>query len=64
LEVRDNVAIWTIRELEDANSARVKALLEDGLSLRDIADEIGIPKSKVHRIKKKLALPEDDGDAE
>jgi uncharacterized protein YerC len=64
LEVRDNVAIWTIRELEDANSARVKALLEDGLSLRDIADEIGIPKSTVHRIKKKLALPEDDGDAE
>ena len=64
LETRDNVAVWTIRELEDANRARVQALLDDGLSVRDIADETGIPKSTVHRIKTKLALPEDDGDAE
>jgi uncharacterized protein YerC len=63
LEVRDNAAVWTIRELEDANRARVQALLDDGLSVRDI-DETGIPKSTVHRIKTKLALPEEDGDAE
>jgi putative DNA primase/helicase len=64
LEVRDNVAVWTIRELEDANRARVQALLGEGLTVRDIADETGIPKSTVHRIKKRLALPEADGDAE
>ena len=64
LEVRDNVAVWTIRELEDVNRARVKALLEDGMTVRQIEDETGIPKSTVHRIKKRLALPEDDGDAE
>lgn len=52
LETRDGVAVWTTRELEDANRARVEALLEDGLSVRDIADETGISKSKVQRIKK------------
>jgi hypothetical protein len=52
LDVRDGRAMWTTRELEDANRARVQALLDDGLSVRDIADETGIPKSTVHRIKK------------
>jgi uncharacterized protein YerC len=47
--------MWTTRELEDANRARVQALLDDGLSVRDIADETGIPKSTVHRIKKATA---------
>jgi DNA-binding IclR family transcriptional regulator len=34
------------------------------MSIREIADEIGIPKSTVHRIKKALALPEGYGNAE
>jgi putative DNA primase/helicase len=54
LEVRDGKAIWTTRDLEDANRARVQALLDDGLSVRDIADETGIPKSTVHRVKKAI----------
>jgi putative DNA primase/helicase len=49
LEIIDRVASWTIREIEDANLARVKALLEDGLTVRDIADETDIPKSTVGR---------------
>ena len=53
-DVRDGKAMWTTRELEDANRARVQALLDDGLSVRDIADETGIPKSTVHRIKKAI----------
>jgi hypothetical protein len=53
LEVRDGATIWTTREIEDVNLARVKALLDDGLSVRDIADETGISKSTVHRLKKK-----------
>ena len=52
LEMRDGTAVWTTRELEDANRARVQALLDDGMTVRDIADETGIPKSTVHRIKK------------
>jgi len=54
LETRDGIAVWSTRELEDANRARVEALLDDGLSVRDIADETGIPKSTVHRLKKAI----------
>ena len=54
LETKDGVATWTTRELEDANRARVEALLDDGLSVRDIADETGISKSAVARIKKAI----------
>jgi putative DNA primase/helicase len=54
LEIRDGKAVWTTRELEDANRARVQALLDDGLTVREIADETGIPKSTVHRIKKAI----------
>jgi putative DNA primase/helicase len=52
LEVHDGIAIWTTADIEDSNRARVLAMLDDGLSIRDIADETGIPRSTVHRIKK------------
>jgi putative DNA primase/helicase len=61
LETRNGLAIWTTRELEDANRARVEVLLDDGLSLREIADETGIPKSTVHRIKKAVELARGNG---
>lgn len=64
LEVRDGAAVWTTRELEDANRARVQTLLDDGLSVREIADETGIPKSTVHRIKKAIEAMGGDGHAE
>ena len=64
LEVRSSVAVWTTRELEDANRARVEALLEDGLSVRDIADETGISKSTVQRIKKSIGSARGGTDAE
>jgi putative DNA primase/helicase len=54
LEVRDGQTVWTIREIEDINLSRVKAFLDDELSLRDIADETGLSKSTVHRIKKQI----------
>jgi hypothetical protein len=54
LDVREGRAIWATRELEDANRARVQALVDDGLSVRDIADETGISKSTVQRIKKAI----------
>jgi putative DNA primase/helicase len=60
LEVRDGHAVWTTRDIEDVNLARVQALLDDGLTVREIADETGIPKSTVQRLKKK-AKPERGG---
>jgi hypothetical protein len=54
LETREGIAVWTTRELDDANRARVEALLDDDLSVRDIADETGISKSTVQRIKKAI----------
>jgi hypothetical protein len=53
LETRDSAAVWTTRDIEDVSLARVQALLDDGLSVRDIAEETGIPKSTVHRLKRK-----------
>jgi putative DNA primase/helicase len=48
-------AIWAIRELEDVNYARVKTLLEGGaMSIREMAEETGIPKSTVQRLKKRI----------
>jgi hypothetical protein len=62
LEERGSTAVWTMRDIDVANLARVRALLEDGLSVRDIADETGIPKSTVQRLKKKIEG--EAGDAE
>jgi putative DNA primase/helicase len=60
LEVLDGKAIWTMKGIEDANLARVRALLDDGLSIRDIADETGIKKSTVHNIKRKIEEGKED----
>lgn len=54
LETRDGATLWTTREIEDVNLSRVKALLDDELSIRDIADETGLSKSTVHRLKKQI----------
>ena len=54
LEILDGATHWSIREIEDVNLARVKALLDDGLSIREVAHETGIPKSTVGRLKKQI----------
>ena len=59
-EARLELGAWTMRDIEDVNLARVKALSEDNLSVREIADETGIPKSTVARLKKKIAGGADD----
>lgn len=41
---------WTMRDLADADLVRVVALKAEGLSLRDIAEEMGTSKSKVGRL--------------
>jgi putative DNA primase/helicase len=47
-------AVWTMREIEHVHMARVRAMHADGMSVRDMADELGISKSAVHRLVKKI----------
>lgn len=44
---------WTTRDLADADMARVVALSDEGLSVRDIAQETGITKSRVARMQQR-----------
>jgi len=50
--VVNGATVWTVRDLADANLTRVAGLLHEGMSIRDVADETGLPKSTVHRLKK------------
>jgi putative DNA primase/helicase len=50
-EVRDGASYWDMRDLADADLARVVAGLKEGQSVRDIAEETGMSKSKVQRLK-------------
>ena len=49
----DGRAVWTMRELEDAKAQQAIALYADGMSVRDVAEELGISKSTAHRLRKK-----------
>jgi AAA domain/Homeodomain-like domain len=49
----DGRAIWTLKELEDAKAQHAVALYAEGMSVRDVAEELGISKSTAHRIRKK-----------
>ncbi len=46
--------LWTMRTLEDTTRERVAALLKDGLTQHDIADELGLAKSTVSHHAKNL----------
>jgi len=58
-EVCEGGAVWTRKELVDAERARVLAALKDGMSIREAADSLGIHRSKVDRLRKK-AIAEGD----
>jgi putative DNA primase/helicase len=58
-EVKDGAALWTTRNIEDVTLARVLSLKSEGLSLREIAEETGISKSRVQRM---LAQHENGGE--
>ena len=45
---------WTVRDLETAKQDRAIGLLADGLSVRDVADETGMSKSAVQRLKARM----------
>lgn len=44
---------WTMRDLVDADMLRVVQLTAEGLSVRDIAEELGFKKSRVSRLQLK-----------
>jgi hypothetical protein len=54
-EERDGAAVWTRTEIANAELLRVVDALSDGRSIRDTADELGIHRSKVERLKKRAA---------
>ena len=54
---QDGGDMWTWRPLEDAQAARVAELSAEGLSIRDIAAELGLSKSAVHRALKRATKP-------
>ena len=45
---------WTCRDIEDVRLDQVKELHGEGMTVREIAEEMGISKSSVHRLIKKL----------
>ncbi len=50
----DGALEWTWRPLDDAEYQLIKQFLDDGYTLRQIADETGLSKSAVHRLIKKF----------
>jgi putative DNA primase/helicase len=52
----DGRAIWTSRELEDAKAQQAASLFAEGVSVRDVAEELEISKSQAGRLRKLWAL--------
>lgn len=46
--------LWQIRKLENRDQEKVKIMLAQGKTVREIAEEIGISKSSVQRLKDKI----------
>lgn len=49
LEIRDGVAVWTMKDVEDSRAEQVAELLDGGLKQKDIAEKLGIDPSNVSR---------------
>lgn len=56
LRMDNGLATWTTRQIEDVELERVTALKVEGLSVRDIAEETGLSKSKVQRLIKRMGV--------
>jgi putative DNA primase/helicase len=54
LELADGKAAWIVKDAEEAVRIRVAALLAAGMSVREIAEEVGATRSAVHRLKQRL----------
>jgi putative DNA primase/helicase len=54
LEVREGRAHWVVRAIQDLEVDQVRNLTAAGLTVREIAEETGLSKSKVNRIQAQL----------
>lgn len=54
LKAEDNSLLWDIQELDDVELEQLKRLLADGFSIRDCAEEMGMSKSAIHRLKRRM----------
>jgi putative DNA primase/helicase len=61
LEVVDGRVQWSMKEIEDVERTRVAALLATGLSIREIAEETGLHRFKVHRLKQRIEQEATEG---
>ena len=55
LELRDDAALWSMRDIEDARLTEILDLREEGMTVRKIAVELGFSKSAVQRALNKGA---------
>ena len=51
---------WTTRDIEDARLDQLRKLFAEGFNIRDAAEEMGMSKSAVGRLKKRLGAMESD----
>jgi len=49
---------WLVKDIEDREAEAVRELLDQGMSIREIARELDISKSSVHRLKQKTETDE------
>ncbi|MDE5682124.1 MAG: AAA family ATPase [Mailhella sp.] len=54
LKSENNILHWDIFEIQEAELEQLKKLLNEGYSIRECAEEMGLSKSTAHRLKKKL----------
>jgi putative DNA primase/helicase len=54
LEAIDGTAAWTMRDVEDLNKNRALELFGEGMSIRDVAEALGISRSAAARLKTRL----------
>jgi putative DNA primase/helicase len=54
LAIADGRTVWSMKEVENVELARVATLLDLGFSIRNIAEETGIHRSKVLRLKHRI----------
>ena len=54
LAIADGRTVWSMKEVENVERARVATLLDLGFSIRNIAEETGIHRSKVLRPKQTI----------
>jgi putative DNA primase/helicase len=50
---------WATKEIEDAKREQLRQLLAEGYTIRDAADEMGISKSAVGRLKQQIEFEAD-----